>query len=98
MDADTTEQRKKELELAQSYESVFGREGNRNPHQKRVFDDLKGASGFLAPSIRRISDGSIDPYQTHYNDGCRMIFLRILTKLEIAADGVEPTTKVKVKR
>lgn len=55
--------------LASAYKGLFSSDKG-----KRVLADLETFCGQLASSVR---DVPIDPYQTHFNEGKRRVYLRI---------------------
>jgi len=83
------EHQKKAYELANAYEAVFGQEGKRNDHQKKVWDDLTVRTGFMAKLVRCDANGRVDLNQTLVLEGHREIFLLIMEQLERAKNGLE---------
>lgn len=95
---ETTEPRQSTLELANAYEAVFGQDGKRTLFQQKVWDHLEHECYFRRKLVVVDSRNRSDMEHTAVREGRRQIFLEILSKLELAENGLKKTTENQVKK
>jgi len=88
------------LQLASSYEAVFGAEGRRNDAQKLVMADLEMHCFFNdGTANQNPKDGAVDPWAAIWAEGKRKALLEIKKILKYAANPTPlPTVNKPTKR